>query len=156
MTPDDIYEIPPGPCGRSGSPIIPRDKPGHLPPAGGPDPPNRNFTLRTLRFFLKSEFRVTSLIASGQGPLPPYKIWGKSVDQFSKNWGLKILGWGFTPLGGAMPQLTIPCCSPWDLEKNKLGPGQIAPHLGEIWGFKILNFGLHLLETLDRFSISSH
>jgi len=39
LTPEDIYEIPPAPCARRGSPKIARDKVGHLPPAVGPDPP---------------------------------------------------------------------------------------------------------------------
>ena len=45
-----------------------------------------------------------------------------------------------------MPQLTTAFDAPRGPEKNKLGLGAIAPHLGEIWGFECSYFGPDLNE----------
>ena len=118
-------------------------------PRRGARPPGPKF--RDRNFFQPSFFRLTSCIDRGRAPLHACKICSKVIDRFSRKWGLKVLGWGVfwgSPAsGGAIPHLTIACCSPWDPEKNKPGSGGIAPHLWEIWGFKCLYFGLHLLQS---------
>ena len=70
------------------------------PPQGGQTPRTEISLLGIVIFFVPSEFRLTPLIGRGQGPLRSCKKLQVGSSPNSRNWGLKILEWGFTPLGG--------------------------------------------------------
>ena len=55
LTVTDISEIPPAPCRPRGCLKILGDKPGQLPPRGGPGPPDRNFTFWDRNIFSLDE-----------------------------------------------------------------------------------------------------
>ena len=93
MTLRDISEIPPAPCRPRGCLKILGDKPGHLPPRGGPGPPDRNVTFfeRNIFSFVK-RFQKSLWLFRTRPPI--------GVQNFAKSYRYNFEKLGFENFGG--------------------------------------------------------
>ena len=128
-----------------------------FPQLGGHAPRPKISLFGIVNFFGKNDFRLTSWIDRGVGPLHPGKILRKSMSRNLSKMKFEIfniLGFaGFTPLGGPHPHLVITRYRYGQYVINAVDRLSISTSGPEIWRFQIFG-GYPTLENYGPETLS--